>query len=203
MRSWRPCFQRILSSKCGLFKYITYTFSGVSTGPNRVYFTEDDATLIEEDITAQSVFNPGLNLLKDLPGFGLVCTWTVMAEIGDITRFPSAREFTSYCRLVPGSRDSGGKQRHRSGNKDGNRYLRTVYNQAAVIAFTRYGPVREFYKKIKRRSGKAVSRTVVAKELAKITWHVLSNNEPYKGFKGVMTPIRHQHYWPQSISPRT
>ena len=154
MRSWRPCFQRILSSKCGLFKYITYTFSGVSTGPNRVYFTEDDATLIEEDITAQSVFNPGLNLLKDLPGFGLVCTWTVMAEIGDITRFPSAREFTSYCRFVPGSRDSGGKQRHRSGNKDGNRYLRTVYNQAAVIAFTRYGPVREFDKKIKRRSGK-------------------------------------------------
>lgn len=164
---------------------------------------QHDVTLIEEDITAQAVFNPGVDLLKDLPGFGLVCSWTVMAEIGDITRFPSAREFTSYCRLVPGSRDSGGKQRHRSGNKDGNRYLRTAYNQAAVIAFTRYGPVREFYNKIKRRSGKAVARTVVAKELAKITWHVLSKNEPYKGFKGAMTPIRHQHYWPQSISPLT
>ena len=59
----------------------------------------------------------------------------------------------------------------------------------------------EFYNKIKRRSGKQVARTVVAKELAKITWHILTKNEPYKGFKGVMTPIRHQHYWPQSISP--
>lgn len=162
---------------------------------------QQDITTIEHDITAQAPFHPRVDRLKDLPGFGLVCSWTVLAEIGDITRFPSEREFTSYCRLVPGSKDSAGKQRHRRGNKDGNRYLRTVYNQAAVIALTRYGVVREFYNKIKRRSGKQVARTVVAKELAKITWHMLSKDEPYKGFKGKMTPVRHQHYWPQPISP--
>jgi len=30
---------------------------------------QHDVTLIEEDITTQSVFNPGVDLLKDLPGF--------------------------------------------------------------------------------------------------------------------------------------
>jgi transposase len=83
---------------------------------------QQDIVTMEQDITTQVHLHPRVALLQDLPGFGLVCSWTVMAEIGDITRFPSAREFTSYCRLVPGSKDSGGKQRHRRGNKDGNRY---------------------------------------------------------------------------------
>lgn len=34
------------SRKCGLFEYSTYTFSGFSTGPNGVYFTEDDVTFL-------------------------------------------------------------------------------------------------------------------------------------------------------------
>jgi transposase len=117
-----------------------------------------------------------------VPGLVKVGAWTVVAEIGDITRFPSAKQFTSYCRLVPGSKDSGGKHRHRSKNKDGNRYLRIAFNQTAIIAYTHYPVVKAFYKKVTRRSGKHVARTVVGKELAKIVWHMLSKDEEYKGF---------------------
>ena len=60
---------------------------------------------------------------------------------------------------------------------------------------------KEFYKKITRRSGKHVARTVVGKELAKIVWHMLSKNEEYKGFKGRMTKVTTHNYWPQPISP--
>ncbi len=62
-------------------------------------------------------------------------------------------------------------------------------------------PVTRFYRKVKRRSGVKVARTVVAKELAKIVWHMLSKDQPYKGFKGRPTRTATQSYWPQPISP--
>jgi len=167
----------------------------------QIRLVQDQVVELEQAIEQQTSFHAQVERLKVLPGFGLVCAWTVIAEIGDITRFPTTKQFTSYCRLVPGSKDSGGKHRHRSKNKDGNRYLRIAFNQAAIIAYRDYPVVKDFYKKITRRSGKHVARTVVGKELAKIVWHMLSKDQEYKGFKGRMTRITKQSYWPQPISP--
>jgi len=164
---------------------------------------QDHIIALEKAIESQASFHEDVDRLLAVPGFGLVVSWSILAEVGDIHRFPSDKQFVSYCRLVPGSKDSGGKHRHRSGNKDGNRYLRMAFNQAAIIAYTHYPVVRKFYNKVKRRSGKHVARTVVGKELAKIVWHMLSKREEYKGFKGRMTKISKENYWPQPISSHT
>lgn len=129
---------------------------------------------MEQAIEDQAEFTPDLELILPVPGVGLVGGWTILAEIGDITRFPGDKQFASYCRLVPGSKNSGGKARHRSASKDGNKYLRLAFGHAAVSAYSRYGPVKKFYNNLKRRSGKPVARTVVAKELSKIIWHLLT-----------------------------
>ncbi|MEP1306563.1 MAG: IS110 family transposase [Balneola sp.] len=156
----------------------------------QIRLVQDQVGELEQAIENHTHFHKDVERLKVLPGFGLVCAWTVIAEIGDITRFPTTKQFTSYCRLVPGSKDSGGKHRHRSKNKDGNRYLRIAFNQAAIIAYRDYPVVKDFYKKITRRSGKHVARTVVGKELAKIVWHMLSKDQEYKGFKGRIVDVR-------------
>jgi transposase len=156
---------------------------------------------MEQSIDSQQGFLSELELLTPIPGVGRVVGWTILAEIGDITRFPTPKKFVSYCRLVPGSADSNNKKRHSPG-KDGNRYLRLAFGQAAVVAYSRYRVVKQFYKKIAARSGRPVGRTVVAKELAKIVWHVLTKEEPYKGFKGRPTRAVRQPGWPQPISPR-
>lgn len=155
---------------------------------------------MEQQIEQQVAFTKALERMLPIPGIGLVTGWTILAEVGDIQRFPSAKKFVSYCRLAPGSKNSGGRNRHRSGNKDGNKYLRMAFGQAAVSAYGQYGPVKKFYNKVKRRSGKKVARTVVAKELAKIVWHVLSKEEAYKGFKGHPTRVAVNPSWPQPIS---
>src|SRR5690625_919751 len=103
---------------------------------------------MEEAIEDQGDFTPELELIQPVPGVGLVTGWTILGEIGDITRFPSDKQFSSYCRLVPGSKNSGGSRRHKSGNKDGNKYLRLAFGQAAISAYSRYGPVKKFYNKI-------------------------------------------------------
>lgn len=156
---------------------------------------------LEQEIERQGVFTEAAQRLIEVPGIGKVSAWTILAEIGDITRFPTPKQFTSYCRLVPGSSDSGGKHRHKSGNKDGNKYLRMAFGQSAISAYTHYGVVKKFYNKIKRRSGKPVARVVVGKELAKIVWHMLTKNQEYKGFKGQATRKASQTYWPRPISP--
>ncbi|HET8864267.1 MAG TPA: transposase [Gracilimonas sp.] len=136
-------------------------------------------------------------------GIGKVRSWSILAEIGDISRFKSDKNFVSYCRLVPGAADSGGKRRHKSRNKDGNKYLKIAFSQAGIGAVSFYPPVRQFYNKICRRSGKHVARTVVAKELARIVYFMLSRNEPYKGFKGKETPKDTYLNWPHSVSPHS
>jgi transposase len=156
---------------------------------------------IEEEIEKQVPFEESAERLMAVPGLGKVGAWTILAEIGNINRFPSAKQFTSYCRLVPGAKDSGGAHRHKSGNKDGNKYLRAAFGQAAVSAYTHYKVVKKFYRKIKHRSGRPVARAVVAKELAKGVWHMLTKDEEYKGFKGQPVRAASQTCWPQPISP--
>ncbi|WP_441000699.1 hypothetical protein [Fodinibius sp. SL11] len=79
--------------------------------------------------------------------------------------------------------------------------MRAAFGQAAVSAYTHYKVVKKFYRKIKRRSGKPVARAVVAKELAKGVWYMLTRNEEYKGFKGRPVRAASQTCWPQPISP--
>lgn len=156
---------------------------------------------MEDKIEMKIEYNDQVKRLLEIPGFGLVVAWTVLAEIGDIHRFPTAKQFTSYCRLVPGSKDSGGKHRHKRACKDGNRYLHLAFSHAAIHAYSHYKPVAQYYRKIRRRSGVKVARAVIAKELAKIVWHMLSKDQAYKGFKGQPTRTASRAYWPQPISP--
>lgn len=155
---------------------------------------------VEQTIEGQAEFTCDLERLLAVPGIGLVSGWTILAEVGDILRFTTDKKFVSYCRLVPGSKNSNRTRRHKSGNKDGNKYLRMAFGQAAVSAYSQYGPVKRFYNKIKRRSGKKVARAVVGKELAKIVWHMLTKDEEYKGFKGHSTRMAAKPSWPQPIS---
>ncbi|MCC5905796.1 MAG: IS110 family transposase [Balneolaceae bacterium] len=161
---------------------------------------QDHIHQLEQWIEEQAGFTEELERVMVVPGVGLVNGWTILAEVGEILRFPSDKTFVSYCRLVPGSSNSSTSRRHKSGSKDGNKYLRMAFSQAAVSAYSHYGPVNRFYKKIKRRSGKKVARSVVAKELAKIIWHMLTKNEEYKGFKGQPTRVAAKPNWPQPIS---
>lgn len=170
---------------------------------NQFRLLESQVHQIEKKIDAQRPDFPDYERISQVPGIGKVSSWSILAEVGDITRFKSDKHFVSYCRLVPGAADSGGKRRHKSRNKDGNKYLKVAFSQAAIAAVSFYPPVRSFYNKIRRRSGKHVARTVVAKELARIVYFMLSRNESYKGFKGKPTPKDTYLNWPHSVNPHS
>ena len=139
---------------------------------------------------------PAVQLLMSIPGIGDITGSIVAMETGDIHRFADDKHYCSYCRLVPGAKDSGGKRSHRSGSKDGNQYLKYAFTESAIKAMRFYPEIKHFAARLERRATKAIARTVVAKELAKITYYVLTRQQEFKTFKGI--EINKLRDWPRA-----
>ncbi len=148
---------------------------------------------LEHTIRPQLIVNEDIQRRLWVPAVGLLTALSVYLEIDQIERFPTEKHFFSYCRLVPGAK----KSRQKSGNKEGNKYLRIAFTDAAIHAQRYYPETRAFYHKVLQRSNKAIAHTVVAKELARIVYHILKNKEVFQGFKG--KPVSHQKSctWPR------
>lgn len=142
---------------------------------------------------------PSLQLLVSIPGIGDITGAIIAMETGDIARFADAKHYCSYCRLAPGAKDSGGKHAHRSGSKDGNPYLKYAFTEAAIKATMYYPEIKRFATHLERRSNATIARTVVAKELAKIVYYVLTRQQRCQSFKGIKVTKRHD--WPRTCKP--
>ena len=109
---------------------------------------------------------------------------TIYYEVGDIHRFDGARRFASYCRLVPSIAQSDQTTRKGRGQKQGNRYLKWAFTQAANIAVRYYTPCRKFRdKQANKRSGSAatmVANCILAHQLATATYHMLQEATPFE-----------------------
>ena len=74
---------------------------------------------------------PVVRALMALRGVQLVTALTVVAEIGDLTRFTSPRQLMSYLGLVPAESSSGSTTRRGGITKTGNGHVRRVLTEAA------------------------------------------------------------------------
>lgn len=157
---------------------------------------------LEHELNADVLRLPDVQRILRIPGIGKLNACTIMLEIDDIARFPSDRQFVSYGRLVPGADNSGGKTRHRSGSKDGNRYLKIAFTHAAIRAIQYYPEIKAWYTRLARRKHKHVARTLVAKELARIVYHMLRTQTDYNGtFKGKVLSRVKGSQWPRLANP--
>lgn len=74
---------------------------------------------------------PVVQALMTLRGIDLLSAVTIIAELGDLRRFPHPRELMGYLGLVP-SEHSSGPTRHRGGlTKTGNTHVRRILVEAA------------------------------------------------------------------------
>ena len=142
---------------------------------------------------------PTVQLLMSIPGIGDITGSIIAMETGDIHRFADSKHYCSYCRLAPGANDSGGKRGHRSGSKDGNQYLKYAFTEVAIKAMMFYPEIKRFAAELEQRANKTIARTVVAKELAKIVYYVLTRNQEFKTFKGIK--IEKLRDWPRARKP--
>jgi len=123
--------------------------------------------------------------LRRIPGIGRLTAWTLYLEVDGIERFATERNFFSYCRLVPGSDNSGGRTRNKR-SRAGNRYLKLAFSHAGVRAAQRYAEVGVAYRKKLRKKNKPLAQAWVRQQLARIVYHVLKKDIDYDDtFRGV------------------
>ena len=116
-------------------------------------------------------------LLKTIPGIGESLGLTILYEIGDIDRFPTVKDFLSYCRLVKGTVASAGKIKGLRGAKLGNPYLRWAFGEAAVIAKRDHYRLKPLAQGLEARmnGNKFKANTVIAIKLARAAYFMLKN----------------------------
>ena len=115
-------------------------------------------------------------LLQTVPGIGEQLAMMILYEIGDINRFPTVKDFLSYCRLVKGTVASAGLIKGLRGAKLGNAYLRWAFGEAAVIAKRDIvlGPLAQ---RLEARLGnKFKANTVLAIKLARAVYFMLKSH---------------------------
>lgn len=124
--------------------------------------------------------NPQVKLLMTLPGVDFAVAETVMAALGDITRFPSADRAAAYLGLVPSTRQSGEHCYHGPITKQGRSHARWMMVQAAQQMGENPGPLGVFFRRIGKRKNRNVAVVATARKIVTIAWHMLKNNEPYR-----------------------
>lgn len=72
-----------------------------------------------------------IEALMGLRGISLITACTLVAELGDISRFSSPRQLMAYAGLVPSQHSSGGRERRGPVTKAGNTHVRRVIVEAA------------------------------------------------------------------------
>ncbi len=156
---------------------------------------------IDKYVMPLLIFNPDVQRLLTIPGIGKITAYSIYSEVDDISRFPSEKNFFSYSRVVPGATNSNRKRRNKSGDKNGNKYLKIAFTEAAVAAIRHYKEIRQFYRSKTRKCHKAIARNLVAKELARIAYHILKEKTEFKTFKGKVLSKEKSVYWPRLASP--
>jgi transposase len=97
----------------------------------------------------------------------------MLAEIGDITRFASARKLASWAGLTPTVRGSDLTVRHGHISRQGSAWLRWVLNQAAQTA-KRSPQFAATYANIAKRRGKKIATIAIARKLLTRAYHLLA-----------------------------
>jgi transposase len=117
-------------------------------------------------------------LLQTVPGIGEHLGLTILYEIGDIERFPTVKDFVSYCRLVKGTVASAGKIKGLRGAKLGNPYLRWAFGEAAVIAKRDHQLIGPLAQRLEAQfnGNKFKANTVLAIKLARAVYFMLKNH---------------------------
>jgi len=96
-----------------------------------------------QEIEERAKADDRVDVLTQIRGVGRYTAMLIIAEVGDITRFPTARHLCSWAGLAPSVRSSDGKARLGHITRQGSPALRWALVEAAQKIITGSGPLRE------------------------------------------------------------
>ena len=127
----------------------------------------DQLAKLDMTIIGEALEDARVVRLMTIPGIGPVVASTVLASIGDISRFETPEKLSCYFGLTPKVRQSGDRPaRHGRISKQGNTHARKMLVEAAWSAKTAPGPLRAFFARIQHNRGAPAAAVATARKLA-------------------------------------
>ncbi len=136
---------------------------------------EIDALAKEIDRLARH--DPRVEVLTQIRGIGRYIAMLVIAEVGEVERFPSARHLCAWAGLTPTVRSSDGKARLGHISRLGSSTLRWALVEAAQHTTRGGGPLRESFERIAKRRGRQVAKVAIARKLLTLCYYGLRDGE--------------------------
>ena len=132
------------------------------------------------DVQKLSMAYFGVDLLS-VEGIGESTVMTFISEVGnDIVKFPSKKHFTSWLRLAPNNKITGGKIIS-SRTPKGKNIMAGAFRLAAnTISQRKDGVLKKIFSKITFKKGRAAAITALARRLAEIFWIMTVKQVEYK-----------------------
>jgi transposase len=151
---------------------------------NRVYI-EKQINRIGKEVTKmchQKPWAESMTYLMQLPGFGVITAMTVLAAIGEVQRFESARHLASYSGLTNGLEQSGTKRISKGITKEGRKELRWALVEVAQRAVKSDPLWKHRFQELQKRMHRHQAIVAIARRLLELVWYVLTRRQPYRYF---------------------
>src|SRR6516164_8640999 len=140
---------------------------------------------LSTEIAALADQDPACERLMTVPGIGPIISSAMVAAIGNGSVFSKGRDFGAWLGLVPRQISTGDRTILGKISKQGNRYLRVLFVQAARVvlvrpnSWERYG-LKSWIEAAKKRLHHNVLAIALANKLARIAWAVLNKERKFE-----------------------
>jgi transposase len=135
---------------------------------------------LDKQIKKYLVKDERAKYLMSIPGIGEFMAYLLLAEIGDIERFDSAKKLASYAGLVPSVNQSGQHMYFGRITRQGDVFMRYGLVESSHIAVRFDGDFGKRYERLKSKKGSAIAITAIARELIEIVYYVLKEKRNYR-----------------------
>lgn len=119
----------------------------------------------DKRLTALARADQRAQWLATIPGIGPYSAMILLAEIGEVRRFGTAKALFSYAGLVPWVRESAGHSHRGPISRCGSPRLRWVMVEAAHTALRCSPAARRYFERLRRRKHPHVARVALARKL--------------------------------------
>jgi transposase len=144
-----------------------------------IEFLTDKIRVVEKEILSSVKPRREFTTLQTMPGLGIILALTIILEVGDIARFPSVGDYSSYCRCVKSERFSNGKKKGKGNRKNGNKYLGWAYVELANFAVRHCPHANRFYQRKKAKTNRIVATKALSNKLARASYYMMKDNVAY------------------------
>lgn len=123
----------------------------------------------------------GVDLMA-IEGLGHSTILSIISEVGPegFSKFETAKHFTSWLRLAPNNKISGGKLLSSKTPKGSNRLKIALRNAANAIGNLKDTHLSNFFNRVCYRKGRTVAVSATARKLAVIIWNMVVKQIPYQ-----------------------